>query len=128
MTKGLDQIKRVRRYGWKIDGKTLFAEPTLEGIAVAVKNRALEQRGLQEHWEELYTEWENAPKSERLQVVQQYHTQRVAYFCMNIHNDPIQICIHDVLEDGAHRLLAARYKEMATVDCEIVECNKCLKK
>src|SRR5574338_690754 len=110
MLRSIDHIKRVRRYGWKIDGKTFFAEPTLEGITAAVQNKQLEPRGLQEHWEELYTEWENAPKSERLHAVQQYHTQRVAYFCVNRQNDPIQICVHDVLEDGAHRLLAARYK------------------
>ncbi len=122
--KRVDQIKRWR-YGLKIDGKTVYAEPTRELIADAIEKNQLERRGLQEYAALLFEEWERVPAVDRARVVQQYHSSRVAFFCVNGWDDPISLCVHDMLEDGAHRLLAAKHKTIDTVDCVIVECRKC---
>src|SRR6266496_3632282 len=77
--KRVDQIKRWR-YGLKIDGKTVYAEPTRELIADAIEKNQLERRGLQEYAALLFEEWERVPAVDRARVVQQYHSSRVASF------------------------------------------------
>jgi hypothetical protein len=120
-----DRIKRKRQYGWKIDGKTVYANPTEELINEAIDKNELEPRGLQEYESSLFEEWNQVPSADRARAIQQYHSRRVAFFCVNRCEDPIKICIHDVLEDGAHRLLAAKHMNIDTIDCVIVECGKC---
>jgi hypothetical protein len=129
MKKRIDQIKRVRRYGLIIDGETIRGEPTQDEIADSVDKNELERRGLQEHWDELVEEWKRVPRLELPRVLRQYHARRIAFFWVHgwADEDVIKICAHDVLEDGAHRFLSAKYKGEPSIDCEIVKCNKCLK-
>lgn len=124
--KKTEQVQRKRRYGFKVDGKTYYAEPTSADIAEAIQTGQLETRGLQQHSDELNEEWARVPVlEERATVVRQYHARRIARFVVDGWTDAISICVHDVLEDGAHRLLAARYKGDANIDCVVVKCNKC---
>jgi hypothetical protein len=127
--KRIDQIKRRRRYGLIIDGETFRGEPTQDEVAAAVDKKELETRGLQEHWVELLEEWKRVPRLELPRLLREYHARRIAFFWFNgwADEDGIKICAHDVLEDGAHRFLSAKYKTEPSVDCVIVKCNKCLK-
>ena len=129
MKKTIDEIKRVRRYGLVIDGKTIRGEPTQAEISDAVNKKEVETRGLQEHWQGLLEEWKRVPESELPHVLRQYHARRIAFFWLNgwAEDDAIEICVHDVLEDGAHRFLSAKYKGKTTINCVVVDCNKCLK-
>jgi hypothetical protein len=125
--KRTDQIVRKKQYGWRIDGKIVHTNPTQQLIDEAIKKNELEQRGLQEYESSLFHEWDRVPSLDRARAVQQYHSRRVAFFCVNGWEEPIKICVHDVLEDGAHRLLAARHRKLETIDCIIVKCGKCKK-
>lgn len=86
-----DRINRKRQYGWKIDGKTVFTNPTEELINKAIEKNELEKRGLQQYESSLFEEWNHVASGDRARAVQQYHSRRVAFFCVNRWEDPIKI-------------------------------------
>jgi hypothetical protein len=126
--KRIDQIKRKRRYGFRVNGRIFYAEPTPEDVAEAIRNREFETRGLQQHAQQLQQEWEqHVAVEDRQTAVRRYHARRMAFLWVNgwSEEDVIKVCVCDVLEDGAHRLLAAKYNNATTADCVTVMCNKC---
>ena len=126
VTKRINEIKRGE-YGEWVGGKPCSAEPTREEIADAIAQREPERRGFQQHKEELGVEFYSQGEGKCIRLAKQYHAGRAGFFVVNgWENDPIKICVHNVLEDGGHRLLAAQHLGMETLDCVIVNCNKCL--
>lgn len=125
--KRIVQIMRKRRYGLRINGNTVYGEPTEKEITAAFVKKEPEPRGLQEDWEELVEEWKRVPLPDLANVMSQYHARRIAHLGVNgwPDEDVVKICVHDVLEDGAHRLLAAKYNCEETIDCVVVRCSKC---
>jgi len=125
MKKAIDQIKRVSVYGNECN---LEAEPSREDVLDAVQSGKLETRNFQLDQNELAWEWRQRHPEGCVSLARQYHAQRIAFFWVKDWPEeyPIEICAHDVLEDGGHRLLAVKYMgEEETVDCVIVACNKC---
>ena len=106
----------------------MSAEPTRAEITEAVSKREFDLRNFQQHKDQLALESYSQGEGECIRLARQYHARRVAFFVVNgCENDPIMICAHNVLEDGGHRLLAARHRDINAIDCVIVDCNKCLK-
>jgi hypothetical protein len=123
--KPVAQIRRVRRYGIEVGGKKIRGEPRPEDIAIAIERNELEERPLQKYQPQLVAAWSALPQPEAEREMRQYHASRIAFFYANGWTDPIAICVHDVLEDGAHRFLAAQRLGLSIIDCEIVPCGKC---
>ena len=127
----MDQLLRGT-YGQKVGCQGLAADPSSAGIAKAVDEWTLEFRRFQTHKEELAHEFYSEGFARVIPLARQYHERRVAFFVINGWTDAIQICIHNVLEEGGHRLLAARFRSNHLngpdeIDCVIVPCNKCLR-
>ena len=80
----------------------LAADPSSAGIAKAVDERTLEFRRFQTHKEELAHEFYSEGFARVIPLARQYHERRVAFFVINGWTDAIQICIHNVLEEGGH--------------------------
>lgn len=99
----------------------LSCEPSHQGIAEAVAEKKLETRRYQEDLELLKSEWGKAKSvEEHCKLVKQYHTCRVAFFVVNKWKDPI-LLDHDqrTIIDGLHRLKAAQYLGMKTIEADI---------
>jgi len=126
--KRICQIQRGE-YAELIDGNRVSVEPTYEEAADAVAREDIEPLGFQEHLEELREKLKTLSSEEGIRWIRQYHNRHIAFFWVKgwPDEDVIKICSHDVLEDGGHRLLAAKFKGIETIDCVTVKCNKCLR-
>ena len=96
-------------------------EPSHQEIAEAVAENKLETRRYQEDLEILKSEWRQAKSVEEYcELVKQYHTRRIAYFVVNGWNDRILLEQDaQTMIDGLHRLKAAQYLGMETIEANI---------
>jgi hypothetical protein len=98
-------------------------EPSKEEIERAIRENDFEKRAFQDDLNELRTEWSKARSFEEYSdYVRKYHARRIAFFVVNNWDHPIVLqkdkC---TVEDGSHRLKAAIYSDMETVDAIINE-------
>jgi hypothetical protein len=98
-------------------------EPSAEEIERAVREKDREERGYQEHREELTAEWNKLRSSfeEYNDHERRYHARRIAFFVVNgWSNDPI-VLQKDArsVHDGLHRLKAAKHMGLETVEVMI---------
>ena len=104
-----------------------IAEPSREDVVQAVNQQRLDGRNFQTDAEDIAKEWTTHHPKECAAVAKQYHAQRIAFFWVNGWEREFlpTVCKHNILEDGGHRFLAAKFKGEVTIDCRIVACNKC---
>ena len=122
--KRVDQLERPQSFEVKIDGKTIVCPaPTREKIDQAIENNELEPRPFQKCEKVLVEEWKRLPEVDRAGAIARYHSQRVAFLCVNGWDKPIEFCSHGRRQDGAHRLLAAHHLKLETIDCERAPCR-----
>jgi hypothetical protein len=107
----------------KYGENNVCCEPSKAEIESAVGEKDLEKRGFQEHLRELTTEWNKGSNFEEYcDCARKYHARRIAFFVVNRWDDPIMLNKdkHTVSE-GLHRLKAAIYLHMETVEVEICD-------
>jgi len=93
-------------------------EPSKEEIERAIRENDFEKRAFQADLNELKGEWDKARSFEECcDYVRKYHIRRIAFFVVNKWDHPIVLnkdkC---TVKDGLHRLKAAIYLDMETVD------------
>ncbi|MGD0843560.1 MAG: hypothetical protein ABSA06_04230 [Geobacteraceae bacterium] len=100
----------------------ISSEPSRIDIESAISRCESESRGFQEQLQELNDEW-NASASSIQQYCDRmrlYHAQRIAFFVTHGWTDPIELHTDGrTVKDGLHRLKAARYMQLVTVDVTI---------
>lgn len=102
----------------------IFSEPSKDKIEKAIREKDFDERGFQRDLAELNTEWNKASSSveEYSDHMRQYHARRIAYFVVNKWNDPILLKADGrTVKEGTHRLKAAIYLGMETVEVEITD-------
>ena len=110
----ISEIKDVREYGHK--GRC--CEPSRTEITKAIEQREFEDREFQKDINSLISEWDRGGISpeESNRLATQYHARRIAYFVVNGWNKPIVLYEDGTLKDGLHRIKAAQFKGMDTID------------
>jgi hypothetical protein len=93
-------------------------EPSNEEIEKAIREEDFETGAFQDDLDKLKAEWEKARNfQEYCDSVKKYHIRRIAFFVVNKWKDPIVLNKDEcTVKDGLHRLKAAIYSGMETVD------------
>ena len=108
------KLSEIFRKPWGQDN--VSCEPSRDEIKRAIDDNHFETREFQKDINELRTEWEKIACPERYEHIRQYHARRVAYFVKNGWHDPIVLKEDGrEIEEGSHRLEAARYLDMNEV-------------
>jgi hypothetical protein len=98
-------------------------EPTREQIERAIRVTDFDERGYQEHKKKLIDEWNrgDATPQQYNQREQEYHARRIANFAVNGWRGP-PILKKDgcSVQDGLHRLKAARHRGQKTIRVRIM--------
>jgi hypothetical protein len=100
----------------------IICDPSSDDIGQAVKNKEFAERGFQSHLAGIQKEWEaGSPTAEEYcRRVKTYHARRIAYFVENgWDGDPIELKPDGSVNDGLHRLKAAKYLGMEEVEIKI---------
>src|SRR5689334_19600570 len=102
----IHKIRRLHLYGNECNRE---AEPKVEDVIKAVSEDRLEPRNFQLDKDELALEWYQQHPQGCVQLATKYHAERIAFFWVRGWPEeyPLEICVHYVLEDGGHRLMAA---------------------
>ena len=97
-------------------------EPSNEEIEKAIREKDFETRAFQDDLDKLKAEWNRAGNFEEYcDSVRKYHIRRIAFFVVNKWKDPILLNKDEcTVKDGLHRLKAAIYLGMETVDVIIL--------
>ena len=108
------EIKDVREYGHK----GVRCEPSRAEIAKAIEEKKFEEREFQKDINSLLSEWDSTEISpeESNRLATQYHARRIAYFVVNGWNKPIVLREDGSLKDGLHRIRAAMFQGIDTID------------
>ncbi len=92
---------------------SVSCEPSVSEIEIAVRENYLETRGFQRHLRELLADW-GGPNN--FDEIRKYHARRIAFFVKLGWSDPIVLKSDRYqVEDGLHRLKAARFLKMEYV-------------
>jgi hypothetical protein len=120
--KNIDDILIGPYVGVSFPDKPL-CEPTPEQIDRAIRDRDFDKRGYQEHLKELTDEWNRggADPREYNRREQQYHARRIADLAANGWRDaPTLKKDGRSVDDGLHRLKAAKHLKMKTIKVQIM--------
>jgi hypothetical protein len=121
--KKIDEIEIGPYVGVSHPSKPL-CEPSFEQIERAIRDEDFDERGYQEHLEELVAEWnKDCPDFwEYNRHEQQYHARRIAHLAVNGWSDDDPIILKKdgrSVHDGLHRLKAAKHLGKRTVKVRI---------
>ena len=96
----------------------ISSEPSCSEIAKAIEDRKFENREFQKDIKSIDSEANRKAGSEKeyCNFLKQYHARRIAYFVVHGWKDPIVLRENGTVKDGLHRLKAAIYKGVETID------------
>ena len=100
---------------------SISCEPTKEEIEKAILEKDFERRSFQGDLNELNAEWNKEAKN-FYEVVKRFHIRKTACLVVEGWDEPILLCKDErTILDGLHRLKAAIFLKMDTIDVIVTD-------